>query len=141
MINKKNVVRMKVPFPGINSALAQSSHMYICMREGSDKKFIKCQTQKPQHLHKKKRPYCYVSESADVSRNPFKNTTIIDCDKEFLLSNLVIDRDLITTRRPDVCEELFIEVKSKSDENSDLEFEDIDPDDICSVNEKIKKIN
>lgn len=51
MINKKDVIRMKVPYPSVSSKLALTSHMYICKTvSGPLREFVKCQTLKPYML-------------------------------------------------------------------------------------------
>lgn len=49
----------------------------------------------------------YIDEQADISRNPFKHTSRIDCDKLFVSQSVDYNDKLKTTSRPDICEELF----------------------------------
>ena len=45
MINRSDVVRIKMPFLDITSNLAVNSHMYICHHvSGNTVSFVKCQT-------------------------------------------------------------------------------------------------
>lgn len=107
MIDTKDVVRMKIPYPDISADLAVSSHMYICKSvKGSSYEYVKCQTLKPKMLAGKLLKH-YVDEEADQSRNPFQRTTRIDCDKVFTTKSVQYDSRLKTTSRPDVCQELF----------------------------------
>ena len=55
----------------------------------------------------------YVDEPADLSRNPFKHTSRIDCDKFFVSASVQYDDNLKTSPRPDVCQDLYNSVKSK----------------------------
>jgi hypothetical protein len=50
-------------------------------------------------------------------RNPFINKTILDCDKEFIASNLIFRLTILTKSRRDTCQELFrdIQMKTKHD--------------------------
>lgn len=110
MINAKDVIRMKVPYPSISDNLAVSAHMYICKgTDGTNYEFVKCQTLKPYMLTRK---ICnhYVDEKADITRNPFQRTTRIDCDKTFSTSGVRYDERLKTAVRPDVCRELYDDV-------------------------------
>ena len=102
---------MYVPFPAINSGLALQSHMYVCMRDGLDKEFIKCQTFKPTHLISSNPPYQYLVEEVDTSRNPFLRKTTIDCDKSFCVSNATLDLRLLAQRN--VCSSLFTDIINK----------------------------
>lgn len=136
LIEQRHVVRMRVPFPNVDSTLAVQPHMYICIKNGAQKEFIKCQTFKPTHLLKNKRPFKYIIESPDINRNPFKDKTTIDCDKSFYINNVIVDRSLLTTRRIDVCEELFnsiiLEINHQNFSKSSI---DIEP--LLSLNTKI----
>lgn len=83
MINQRDVIRMRIPYPDINSDLAVMSHMYICKKaDGSLYEYVKCQTLKPAMLSGRLLKH-FVDENADISRNPFKRATRIDCDKIF----------------------------------------------------------
>ena len=113
LINTKDVIRMKIPYPSINSGLAAKAHMYICKTSDSLRhEFIKCQTLKPSMLGSDLIKH-YCDEQPDISRNPFNHTTRIDCDKLFVTNNVRYDIRLRTTARPDVCQELFSEVLSE----------------------------
>lgn len=51
MISKKDVIRMRVPYPSVSDQLALTPHMYICKKsQNPEYKFIKCQTLKPYML-------------------------------------------------------------------------------------------
>ncbi|MGJ9460272.1 hypothetical protein [Oceanobacillus sp. CF4.6] len=112
MIDQKDVVRMRVPFPNLDSKLAVQAHMYVCVDSGTQKEFVKCQTFKPTHLIRSKPPYRCIVETPDIKRNPFQGKTTIDCDKSFYIENVVIDRSLLTTKRKDICEDLFTSITS-----------------------------
>lgn len=105
MIKQKEVVTMYIPFPNISADLAQKVHMYICLGEGDEKEFIKCQSFKPTHLFDDVPPDKYVLEECDCKRNPFVKKTTIDCDKSFLCKEVVFDRGILKNRG--VCEDLF----------------------------------
>ncbi len=110
MINSRDVIRMKVPFPNTSSQLAMQAHMYICKDSAHPSYgFIKCQTLKPYMLI---RPVIshYVDEPADLSRNPFKHTSRIDCDKLFITNSVSYQDSMKTISRPDVCYDLFAKV-------------------------------
>ena len=72
-----------MPYPNMSSNLAIKSHMYICWKNvDHDVSIIKCQTLKPYMILNNVIDH-YVDEEADISRNPFKHATRIDCDKVF----------------------------------------------------------
>ena len=113
LIKRKDVVRLKVPFPNIASALAVNAHMYICReKSGTTYKFVKCQTLKPYMLTSNTMTH-YWDEQPDITRNPFSNPTRIDCDKEFVTSNVTYDDRLKTTLRPDVCDDVIDHVEAE----------------------------
>lgn len=128
---------MKVPFPDVDSTLAVKSHMYVCIKNGIRKEFIKCQTFKPTHKIRNRPPYKFLIEKADINRNPFVSKTTIDCDKSFFLDGVIIDQSLVTDRRKDVCEDLFLSIKEKINHKSFKEnYIEIKP--LLSLNNKIK---
>lgn len=107
MINKRDVIRMKVPYPSISAQLAVSSHMYVCKNvDGTMYEYVKCQTLKPKMLASR-RFKRFIDEQPDVLRNPFQRATRIDCDKVFVTKSVRYGEGLKTNRRPDVCQELY----------------------------------
>ena len=113
MINTKDVVTMRIPFPTIKDKLAYKSHMYICMSKNNHNcEFVKCQTLKPKMLYSNLIKH-YVDEKADINRNPFKVETRIDCDKIFFTNDLIFNTSMKTSLRPDVCQPLFDSVATE----------------------------
>ncbi len=111
MIKEKDVINLKVPFPDISSGLARGIHMYICVGNNKEALFVKSQTYKPRLLTLVNNS---IIEEADINRNPFSQKTLIDLDKEFHISkDLVISKDSLCRKRPDVCDELFAEINQK----------------------------
>jgi hypothetical protein len=128
---------MRIPFPDVSSDLAVKAHMYICLEKGrTNKEFLKCQTSKPIHKLKDRPPFKYVEESPDVTRNPFNNTTIIDCDKSFYVENVVISLDILAFRRRNICEELFSSIISEIQHSAFIK-EQLDSSLLTSINYKI----
>lgn len=106
MINEKDVIRMKIPFPSIHDTLAVQSHMYICKKSfGHKKEFLKCQTLKPYMLRNSPIIH-YYDEAPDITRNPFRHTTRIDCDKIFYTSTVIYDSNICTNIRRNICDGL-----------------------------------
>lgn len=136
MINVSEVVTVRVPFPNISSSLAVRSHMYICIKQGSTKEFLKCQTYKPTHEIAEFPPYKNVIEEADISRNPFQSKTTIDCDKSFIVENVTFDQRLLTTSRPDVCPELYGIITNETDHENFTQVS-INPVDLQQLNSLI----
>ena len=113
MINQRDVIRIKIPYPSINDKLAMSAHMYICRQAAMPKyEFVKCQTLKPYMLLNNIMRH-YIDEEPDITRNPFKHTTRIDCDKTFNTNGIEYDSQLLTPIRKDICEETFLSVEKE----------------------------
>lgn len=130
---------MKVPFPSVSAGLALQAHMYICGKDTEpDYGFIKCQTLKPHMLGSNVMTH-YVDEPADISRNPFIRTSRIDCDKFFVTSSVCYDDKLKTTSRPDVCQELYDDVKCELATDGYV-IVPIDEDKLVTLNHLITKI-
>ena len=111
MIDKKDVIRLKIPFPNIDSRLALKSHMYICKKNVNyDKELIKCQTFKPKLIFLLKN---FLKEDPNSLRNPFKNTTIIDLDKIFKINKVIIPLELKTDIKSKVSEDLYKDLLPK----------------------------
>jgi hypothetical protein len=138
LINKKDVITIKVPFPDINSGLAIQSHMYVCLQNGDNKEIAKCQRFKPCHIKRNSVPQKRVVETPDINRNPFSAKTIIDCDKIFILENVKIDISLLATRRRNVSVELFNEITSKIDDA--IIRENIDTTELLTLNRKMSPV-
>jgi len=134
LIEIKDVITMKIPFPDISSTLAVQAHMYICSQNGQTKNFFKCESAKPRHLMKNSRPFKRVKELTDPLRNPFNRDTIIDCDRFFILKNAVIPLSLRANRN--VCDELFSDVIITSSHQS-LEGREIDISELVQINHRI----
>ena len=129
---------MRIPFPLIDSGLAVIPHMYVCLNKSGDtKNFVKCQSLKPRHLGKNKEPFRRIEEDPDSTRNPFKQKTLIDCDKKFLIESTEISKDLLTSSRRDVCQSLFDKIKSETSHAS-LATHRIDSVSLAYLNSKIK---
>jgi hypothetical protein len=139
LIREKDVIRMKVPFPSIRSGLALKPHMYICYKDTNpDYGFIKCQTLKPYMLSSNTMIH-YVDEPANLSRNPFVHASRIDCDKLFVTSTVYYNDELKTVSRPDVCQELFNEVKNELLTDGYITVS-INEDELSALNYLIRRI-
>lgn len=130
---------MRIPYPNIDSNLAVSSHMYICMKNDTVKEFVKCQTMKPHHLMKNKEPFRRVVEDANIQRNPFKKKTLIDCDKTFTVKGISIHSDLLTKSRNDVCHNLFSQI-SRALLHGGLNIHQLEKELLLKLNYKMKSI-
>ncbi|GAA5414333.1 hypothetical protein UREOM_0440 [Ureaplasma sp. OM1] len=133
MINPKDVITMKIPFPSISDKLAVSSHMYICRRhDGATYEYVKCQTKKPCMLYKS--PISnYLDEQPNIQRNPFINPTRIDCDKLFFTKSAQYDDKLKTNKRNDVCDDLFNQIQRKLSTTS-ITYIHINEAELASIN-------
>ena len=123
MINKREVINLKLPFPNIDSGLARIRHMYICKDSQLNYSFVKSQTFKASILLHVKN---YIVEPPNLARNPFSKKTLIDLDKEFHINkSVIISREsLCRGPRQDVCEELFEEIIGNTDNPLHKEFLD-----------------
>ena len=111
--------------------MALKSHMYICIQNGNNKEFIKCQTFKPTHLLPNYPPKQYLIEEQDKKRNPFNRRTTIDCDRSFCICYVIIDKKLLAERN--ICHELFDSIIGKI-KHSDFIKENLDPISLCTLN-------
>lgn len=140
LIDIKQVITMKIPFPTISSDLATSPHMYICLEKSElNKTFVKCQTLKPHHLGKNKPPFYRIIEKPNINRNPFRRTTLIDCDKLFLTDNVRISNSLLAEDRKDVCDDLFEDIKSLTNRPT-IEKHLLESEILVKLNPKIRKV-
>jgi len=131
LIDKADVVTMYIPFSDIDSSLALKEHMYICIQNGNDKEFIKCQTFKPTHILANNPPKQYLVEEQNINRNPFNRRTTIDCDKSFCVCCVIIDRKLLEKRN--ICDVLFNAIIEKIG-HSDFYKENLDPISLSTLN-------
>ncbi|AEB29601.1 hypothetical protein CAR_c09080 [Carnobacterium sp. 17-4] len=131
---------MKVPFPNITGNLALRPHMYICIEDGTDKKFLSCQTRKPTNILKDVPPYIYIEESNNINRNPFTWPTLIGCDYAFEMKDIHVDRSLLARKRRDVCEELYEEISLKIKHDSFF-YELMNEIELLSLNRSLSKVN
>lgn len=139
MINAKDVLRMRIPYPGISSDLAVSSHMYICKTADTPVyEFVKCQSLKPYMLTNSLFNH-YCDEMPDISRNPFRRPTRIDCDKLFTTEHVIYRDDLKTAARPDVCKELFDTVLTELHADGYMTVP-VNEDELISINAFISRI-
>lgn len=139
MINRSDVVRIKMPFPNIRSELAVNSHMYICHQvNGVITHFVKCQTLKPYMLFSAPMKH-YWDEQPDITRNPFRSATRIDCDKEFITANVQYDERLKTTARPNVCDEVMTHIDEEILCDGYISNEIVE-DELLSLNKLIYRI-
>ncbi|MEM5009235.1 hypothetical protein WKH57_00810 [Niallia taxi] len=136
MINIKDVVTMKLPFPNLSAELANRSHMYICLEEGASKVMLKCQREKPTNIDVGVPPFRRITETPNLLRNPFVFTTLIDCDKSFLIKDVIIDESLLAKNRRDISDEVH-QLILEEFKNNPCHQEIINKEDICSVNRKI----
>lgn len=137
MISAQDVIILKMPYPSISAELALKPHMYICYKnETNTKKLIKSQTFKLSMITTKKLVYHYVIEDSDINRNPFLVRSLIDCDKLFII-NVNVPLDLLTSRRRNVCIELFNAVEQELLSDGYIS-ETIDTSDLKCLNYKIK---
>lgn len=107
MIEPRDVITMKIPYPSVSDRLAVSAHMYICVDAlDVSHSFVKCQSLKPYMLVQETMKH-YCDEEPDLRRNPFQKMTRIDCDKLFTVAGVSYDDRMKAKRRTNVSNELF----------------------------------
>lgn len=137
MIEVRNVVTIKIPFPDINSDLANVPHMYICLEKQAEiKELLKCQTFKNEMIINNVTKN-YVCENPNPERNPFNKPTLIDCDKIFKVKNVKIDLSLRTFPIHSICKNLHSQVKEKL-ENKEHEIHNLDKTELEMLNGRIR---
>ena len=120
MIEVKDVIVLKIPYPDITSVLAERPHMYICCGiSDSTCELVKCQTFKAYHRALGREPSRRVVENPDAARNPFRATTLIDLDKLIVATRSLLPDSLKTGRG--ICNELHDEI-------------------LCNLNETTKRV-
>lgn len=129
---------MKIPFPTIQHNLAVKPHMYICIEEGKNKRFLSCQTKKPLTISKNKPPFIYIDEINDITRNPFDHPTLISCDYAFGIGNIHIDNKLLTTARRDVCQELYEKI-CHSIQHSNFHTKSVNEANLLKINTQLQR--
>ena len=139
LINRKDVITVRVPFPNISSDLAITAHMYICKSKiGTCHEFVKCQSFKPYMLVRRD-VVSYIDEDADSTRNPFKQKSRIDCDKILITTGVDYDSALRTSTRPDICDDLANQIDEKMTNNPPNRHY-LNEDELVSLNRLITKI-
>lgn len=115
MIDLKDVISLRVPYPDVASGLAKNPHMYICVRvPDSTCELVKCQSFKPYHLLSNSEPIHRIVEQPDASRNPFRHPTVIDLDKLFVATQSLFPDQLKATRG--VSDTLFSTIQNEIDD-------------------------
>ncbi len=111
MIDERDVITVRLPFPDISSTLAVQAHMYICnQNKNGRKKLLKAQTYK---ANLEKVVDNFVREYPDINRNPFNKVTMIDLDKRFCIDGVTIPTTLRTRNRCDVSQEVYDDICNK----------------------------
>ena len=113
MIEKREVVQIKVACPGISPGVAKKVHIYVCAKKAySAKRLVKCRSMKLSNIIWGAGVANYIVEKANAARNPFTRTTMIDCDRLFV-ADVSIPRSLLAGIRPDISQKLYDEVMEK----------------------------
>lgn len=135
MINKKDVITIRLPYPSLESDLATEAHMYICISDIiSNFRLVKCQTLKP-YMIKNPEFVNFIDEASDISRNPFRHKSRIDCDKVFKTVSVTYSDSLKAVRN--VCDDLYNAVISKLGDN--YKIINVDENKLLQINSAIHK--
>lgn len=112
MINLRDVIKLRVPYPDVTSELAKKSHMYICVGESDPAcELVKCQRFKPYHHERNSMPLKRVVEQPNSNRNPFRHPTVIDLDKRFSATRSLFPDQLKASRG--ISDALLMEIRDK----------------------------
>ncbi|MDC4181933.1 hypothetical protein [Mycoplasma bradburyae] len=145
MINLKDVITIKIPYPDLENDLALTAHMYICIKRNINTLyFVQCQRVK---LYMKKSNYKdiknFIDEEPNIQRNPFKFETRINCDKLFFTKSSRYDNALKTN--PGISNELYESIMDKLNNNqNDIEEIHLDEEKLWEINKRftaLKKIS
>lgn len=110
----------------MTSGLAVKAHMYIVEENGYS--LVKAQTFKASvvsHVDN------FLIENANINRNPFLSTTLIDLDKLFLLRGVLLDDRMKTTERPDISLQLSEQINKNMNAPENIE---LNKKDFCHLN-------
>ena len=114
LIRPKDIVRLRMPYPDMASGLMRS-HMYICEQNDEyDKKLVKCQRFKNYMVTDDTNPITNGVKVTPGVGNPFKSTTVIDCDKHFFIEHVIIPTELIANQSiPQIDQSIFLQITEK----------------------------
>jgi len=136
LIDTKDVIKLLIPFPNIDSKLAVQAHMYICIDKSNVAfEFVKCDKLVIGKDIKFKR---YVLTKPNIQHNPFIRTTIIDCDKTFTTTGIHYPKSLLTTKRKDISEDLYREIMNTLENHQVFH---INKNELFLVDFKVKEFN
>lgn len=137
MINAKDVITLKIPYPSIDSDLAIQSHMYICKDYNNHEyQFFKCQSWKPYMINNPDFQN-FIHVLPDNNKNPFRRKTSICCDKLFRTIN-VSYQDILKCNR-NVCDELFLEINNMLND-CNYKIIDLDENNLINLNHGVSLI-
>ena len=112
MISKKDVIKVLMPLPDVNSDLALIRHYYICHSNVQNNKILfKCQTHKATMIakcggNKKFRESYFLIRAGD--KVPFVRNTVVDKKKIFKLNNTMIPKLYLSPEKPsDIPEQIY----------------------------------
>lgn len=104
MIKEKDVIKVYMPLPGMDSELARTKHYYICNQNINFSKILfKCQTQKANMITKFggkenfNKKFCIIRPSSFV---PFIRSTVVDKEQVLELLNTTIPLDCLSPEKP-----------------------------------------
>ena len=104
MISEKDVIKILMPFPDINSDLALIKHYYICHSNVQNNKVLfKCQTHKATMIakcggNKKFREHYYLIRAGN--QVPFVRNTVVDKKQIFALNDTMIPKKYLSPEKP-----------------------------------------
>lgn len=135
MINSKDVIRLKIPYPNISSNLAMQAHMYICYEVGNSNKLIKAQTYKPileTYVNS------FIDSNEYTGEHPFKRRTLIDLDKYFYLTGVMLPISLkVYNNNGRVSDRLFNDITKETNQLNNCHCENVNIEQLKALNRNI----
>ncbi|RGX44602.1 hypothetical protein DWV22_09605 [Weissella confusa] len=110
MIKQNDVIRARFPYPDMISPLARHAHMYIVKDNQYD--FFKVQSFKPTHVQAGYIDNMLIEE-ANINRNPFDHTSVVDLDKIFSIRDVELSETMLTEIRRDISRQFADEINDQ----------------------------
>ncbi|MGL9742736.1 hypothetical protein [Enterococcus sp. DIV1368c] len=133
-----DVIKLKVPYPNVESGLAKKRHMYVfAERHETGKGLFVCTSKKPKHIKKGIPPFNRFEISPEEEgcrvKSPFIKTTLVDCDRLFFLNGISVPMALLTEPRC-ICKEYLEKILSIRKNNKKCEIVTLKSESIISLN-------
>ncbi|MEB5877626.1 hypothetical protein [Enterococcus hirae] len=138
MTTEGDVLKLKVPYPHIESGLVQKRHMYVfAERREMGKGLFVCTSKKPKHIRKGVPPLnrfeILPDEEIPRIKSPFRMPTLVDCDRLFFLNGISVPLTLLTNPRC-ICREYLENILQIRKNNKECEIIPLEVNSMISLN-------